>query len=75
MKTEYFPMSMEIGRPVFDAVRKADADVVASDCPLAGIQIRQGTGIAVRHPIEIFAGCYRAADRTGARDEGGDAEN
>jgi len=59
MKTEYFPMSMEVGRKVFDAVEKAGADVVASDCPLAGIQIRQGTGVAVRHPIEIFADCYR----------------
>jgi len=75
MKTEYFPMSMEIGRPVFDAVKKAEADVVASDCPLAGIQIRQGTGIAVRHPIEIFADCYRRDARGGEREEGTDAEN
>ena len=59
MKTEYFPISMTIGKPVFDAVAKAGADVVASDCPLAGLQIRQGTGVAVRHPIEIFADCYR----------------
>jgi Fe-S oxidoreductase len=68
-------MSMEIGRSVFDAVEKAGADVVASDCPLAGIQIRQGTGARVRHPIEIFADCYRpeggepGGDRTG--DPGG----
>ena len=59
MKTEYFPISMDIGRPVFDAVEKARPDAVATDCPLAAIQIRQGTGVAPRHPIEIFADCYR----------------
>jgi Fe-S oxidoreductase len=59
MKTEYFPMSMDIGRPVFDAVEKARPDAVATDCPLAALQIRQGTGVAPRHPIEIFADCYR----------------
>jgi glycerol-3-phosphate dehydrogenase subunit C len=58
MKTEYFPMSMEIGRGLFDKIREADADRVASDCPLAGLQIRQGAGVEPRHPIEIIAECY-----------------
>ena len=44
MKTEYFPMSMKIGAPVFAAVEAEKPDVVATDCPLAGLQIRQGTG-------------------------------
>jgi Fe-S oxidoreductase len=55
MKTEYFPLSMEIGRPVFEKVRSEKPDVVATDCPLAGLQIRQGTGRTAKHPIQIVA--------------------
>ena len=58
MKTEYFPMSMEIGKPLFEKIRETSADAVATDCPLAGLQIRQGAGISPRHPIQIFAECY-----------------
>jgi glycerol-3-phosphate dehydrogenase subunit C len=61
MKTEYFPLSMEIGRPVFEEVRAHRPDAVATDCPLAGIQIRQGTGRTAKHPIEIFAEAYGLA--------------
>jgi Fe-S oxidoreductase len=60
MKTEYFPMSMQIGSAAFRQIEAAGGDAVATDCPLAGIQIRQGTGLAPRHPIEIFADCYGA---------------
>jgi Fe-S oxidoreductase len=75
MKTEYFPISMDVGRPVFAAVANSGADVVASDCPLAGLQIRQGTGVRVRHPIEIFADCYRPDGQSGEPGEAADAEN
>jgi Fe-S oxidoreductase len=61
-KTEYFPISMKVGRPVFDAVRSEKPDRVASDCPLAGIQIRQGTGKTVKHPIQIVAEAYGLRD-------------
>jgi Fe-S oxidoreductase len=58
MKTEYFPLSMKIGRPVFEAVEQAAPDRVATDCPLAGIQIKQGTGRTAKHPIQILAEAY-----------------
>lgn len=64
MKTEYFPLSMKIGRPVFDTIERERPDMVATDCPLAGLQIRQGTGQTPRHPIQIVAESY------GLRDEG-----
>lgn len=62
MKTEYFPMSMKIGAPVFDEVRLHRPDAVASDCPLAALQIRQGTGRTTRHPIQIVAEAYGLSD-------------
>ena len=58
MKTEYFPMSMQVGAAAFRQIEAAGGDAVATDCPLAGIQIRQGTGRVPRHPIEILADCY-----------------
>ena len=62
MKTEYFPISMKVGRPVFEAVRCEKPDRIASDCPLAGIQIRQATGQTVKHPIQIVAEAYGLRD-------------
>ncbi|HXM75933.1 MAG TPA: heterodisulfide reductase-related iron-sulfur binding cluster [Thermoanaerobaculia bacterium] len=58
MKTEYFPTSMRIGEPVFEEVRRHRPDAVATDCPLAGLQIRQGTGRTPKHPVQILAEAY-----------------
>lgn len=58
MKTEYFPLSMQVGKPVFEAVRAARPDTIATDCPLAGLQIRQGTQQTPKHPVVILAEAY-----------------
>lgn len=58
MKKEYFPISMEIGKPVFEQVKAERPDAVSTDCPLAGVQIRQGTGRTTKHPIQILADAY-----------------
>ena len=58
MKTEYFPLSMEIGKPVFREVQAQRPDTIATDCPLAGIQIRQATGRTAKHPVQILAEAY-----------------
>ena len=62
MKTEYFPMSMKFGQPVFAAVAAERPDAIATDCPLAALQIRQGTGRGARHPIQIVAEAYGLRD-------------
>ena len=58
MKSEYFDESMKVGQKLFDGLAAAKAEVVASDCPLAGVQIRQGMGCAVLHPIEVLRDAY-----------------
>ncbi len=58
MKKEYFPISLEIGKPVFQEISESRPDTVATDCPLAGIQIRQGTGRTAKHPVQILAEAY-----------------
>ena len=62
MKTEYFDLSMKVGRPVFEEIERQAPDRVATDCPLAGIQIRQGTGRTAKHPIQIVAEAYGLRD-------------
>src|SRR3989440_119010 len=61
-KTQYFELSMKIAQPLFDAVRTAGAPMVATDCPLAALQIAQGTGVEPRHPIQVLAQAYGLED-------------
>jgi Fe-S oxidoreductase len=57
-KTQYFDLSMKVARPLFDAVQAQGAPTVATDCPLAALQIAQGTGTEPRHPIQVLARAY-----------------
>jgi glycerol-3-phosphate dehydrogenase subunit C len=61
MKKEYFGESMKVGKKLFDGLAAAHADVVASDCALAGIQIHQGMSVPVKHPIEVLRDAYGLA--------------
>ena len=58
MKAEYFDESMKVGRKLFDGLAAAGAEVIASDCALAGVHIHQGMGVAVLHPIEVLRDAY-----------------
>jgi glycerol-3-phosphate dehydrogenase subunit C len=60
-KTAYYELSLRIARPLFEAVRAAGAAQVATDCPLAALQLRRGTGAVPRHPIQILAEAYGLA--------------
>jgi glycerol-3-phosphate dehydrogenase subunit C len=61
-KTQYFDLSMKLAQPLFDAVRAGGGATVATDCPLAALQIAQGTGVHPRHPIEVLAHAYGLDD-------------
>ncbi|MGH7935019.1 MAG: anaerobic glycerol-3-phosphate dehydrogenase subunit C [Candidatus Binataceae bacterium] len=66
MKKEFFELSMKCGEKAFSGMREAAASVMATDCPLAAIQIEQATGTRPLNPIEILARAYEAdgfADR------------
>jgi glycerol-3-phosphate dehydrogenase subunit C len=56
-KKEYYELSLKVAKPLFDAVATG-APTVATDCPLAALQIEQGTGRKAKHPIEILAAAY-----------------
>jgi glycerol-3-phosphate dehydrogenase subunit C len=58
MKEEYFDLSMKYAKKLFAQIEEAKPDAVATDCPLAGIQIEQGTGLRPVHPVELVAQAY-----------------
>ena len=60
MKREFFELSMKWGRKAFDGMREAQAAVMATDCPLAAIQIEQATGVRPLNPAEILDRAYQA---------------
>ena len=59
MKKEFFALSMKWGEKAFSGMREAGARVMATDCPLAAVQIQQATGVRPIHPIEVLARAYR----------------
>lgn len=60
MKKEFFELSMKWGEKAFAGMRGAGAAVMATDCPLAAIQIEQATGVRPLNPAEILDRAYQA---------------
>lgn len=58
MKTEYYELSMKTAKKMLDELEQARADRIATDCPLAGLQIEKGLGRRPEHPIELVAEAY-----------------
>ncbi len=62
MKRENFADSMRIGSKAFEKIKENEHDIVASDCPLAAVQLKQGTGEDVLHPVQVLAKAYRGEE-------------
>jgi Fe-S oxidoreductase len=58
MKQEYFDLSLKTAKKMFDELEQAGADRIATDCPLAGLQIEKGLGKKPVHPVELVAEAY-----------------
>ncbi len=58
MKKEYFDMAQKVARNLHRGINESNADLVVTDCSLAGLQIQQGTGRKTIHPIEVVAMAY-----------------
>ena len=70
MKVEGFEASRRIGEKAFRGMREAEAQVWATDCPLAALQFAQHGGKRPLHPLSILARAYREngfADLEGTR--------
>ncbi len=60
MKVEGFENSIKVGQKAFDGMKEAEAEVWATDCPLAALQFQQHAGKKPMHPMSILARAYRA---------------
>ena len=59
MKLEGFEPSQRAGKRAFDEMKDAEAEVWATDCPLAAIQFQQFAGVKPMHPMSVLARAYR----------------
>ena len=60
VKSEYFELSMKIGKPVFKQMASGEPDYVSSDCAIAGRHILQGMGTNTQkqHPLTLIRMAY-----------------
>jgi len=58
MKAKNSSASMAIGHGLFDAIRSASCQSVATECPTCTWQVRHGTGIRVAHPVTLVSEAY-----------------
>jgi glycerol-3-phosphate dehydrogenase subunit C len=59
MKKENFESSLKRGARAFREMTDGEPNVTCSDCPLAAIQIEQGSGRRPLNPMQILAKSYR----------------
>jgi Fe-S oxidoreductase len=59
MTVEGFEYSIRVGQKAFDEMQEADAEIWATDCPLAAIQFQQHAGVKPLNPMSILARAYR----------------
>lgn len=59
MKVESFEASGRIGKRSFDEMKAAEAEVWATECPLAATQFEQWAGKKALHPMTVLARAYR----------------
>lgn len=72
MKVDGFEASQRIGKKSFDEMKEAEAEVWATDCPLAATQFGQHAGRRPMHPMSILARAYREDGFPHAIEEDGD---
>lgn len=54
-KSENYTYSQRIGEPLFNQIKSAEVDMVATDCETCKWQIEMSTGTVVENPISILA--------------------
>ena len=58
MKKEYYALSKKGAEPLLESLTDNPQRTLASDCLIAKLQIEEGTGKKVVHPIEILWKAY-----------------
>lgn len=58
VKTEHYDASLKTALPLLREMKETRAELFSTDCPLAGLQIEEGTGRRPLHPIQVFRKAY-----------------
>jgi glycerol-3-phosphate dehydrogenase subunit C len=58
MKAQHYAMGRKYAQKLVRGVEAAEAEMVVSDCPLAGLRVQKENGVRVRHPAEALAIAY-----------------
>jgi glycerol-3-phosphate dehydrogenase subunit C len=77
MKKEYFDARLKVGKKTFDGLQEANANCMSSDCPLAALQLKQGTGsedLPV-HPVQVLARAYKQPHEGGFEKSTSEVDN
>jgi glycerol-3-phosphate dehydrogenase subunit C len=61
MQARFHDASLGVARGMLDAIRAADAEHVATDCPLAALRIEEGLGRKPVHPVVLLRRAYGGA--------------
>jgi len=62
MKARYYDQSLRICSNLTNSINAADADHVATDCPLSALRIKEQTGREAVHPIVLLRDAYGLQD-------------
>jgi glycerol-3-phosphate dehydrogenase subunit C len=57
-KAEKYEVAMQVGQPLFDFVRQAEAELVVCDSETCRWQISHASGLPAVHPVELLAVAY-----------------
>ncbi len=57
-KKQNYDLSLRIGKTLFENIRSAQPDVITTGCGTCNVQIKQGVGQEVIHPIKILRDAY-----------------
>jgi Fe-S oxidoreductase len=58
LRADTYSRSLDIGRPVFDAVTAAGAKNGSAECGGCRLQLQEGTGLRALHPVQYLALAY-----------------
>lgn len=63
MKAKNYDLSLEIGRPIFEAIERIKPDLIATSCAACAMQLGQVSGRETISPIALLARAYDPATR------------
>lgn len=58
LKKTNYEMSMTIGYTLFERIKELSPAIVVTECPMCKMQIEQGTGMQVIHPVMLISRAY-----------------